>query len=98
MYITVHDGTQNGFVCRASLIFVPHCKSGDYHNPVNYENFEHWVLTKLLPDLEELSLTVMDNASYHSVLTEKPPTLVWRMDKIIAWLQENYFPRGSFQS
>jgi hypothetical protein len=20
------------------------------------------------------------------------------MDKIIAWLQENYFPRGSFQS
>jgi hypothetical protein len=33
---------------------------------VNQENFEHWMLTKLLPNLEELSLTVMDNASYHS--------------------------------
>jgi hypothetical protein len=31
---------------------------------MNGENFEHWVLTQLLPNLKELLLIVMDNASY----------------------------------
>jgi hypothetical protein len=34
----------------------------------------------------KLSLNVMDNASYHSVLEKNQQS--WRRDNIIAWLQE----------
>jgi hypothetical protein len=46
------------------------------------------MLTQLLPNLEEPSVTIMDNASYHSTLPEKPPTQRWRKDEMIAWLQQ----------
>jgi hypothetical protein len=49
-------------------------KSGNYHDLMNTENFEHWMLTQLLPNLEEPSVIVMDNAPYYSVLLEKPPS------------------------
>jgi hypothetical protein len=50
-YIILHAGTRNGFVSGASLIFVSGTKSGDYHDSMNGENFEHWMLTQLLPNL-----------------------------------------------
>jgi hypothetical protein len=37
-YITVHDGTWNGFVSGGSLIFVTGAKSGDYQDAMNGEN------------------------------------------------------------
>ena len=37
----------------------------DYHDNINYENFEEW-FERLLPNLEPNSVIVMDNASYHS--------------------------------
>lgn len=49
---------------------------------VNWENFEHWMLTQLLLNLEKSSVAVMDN---HNVLFDKPPTQNWRKDKI-TWL------------
>jgi hypothetical protein len=54
---------------------------------MNGENFEHWMLTQLFPNLEESSVIVMDNAPYHSVLLEKSPTQSWRNDETIDWLQ-----------
>jgi hypothetical protein len=57
-----HAGVRNGFVSGMSLIFVLGTKSGDYHNLMNRENFEHWMLTQLLPSLEKSSVIVMDNA------------------------------------
>jgi hypothetical protein len=59
---------------------------------MNGENFEHWMSTQLLPNLEEPSVIVMDSASYHNVLVEEPPTQSWRKDEIIAWLQEKGIP------
>jgi hypothetical protein len=35
---------------------------------MNGENFEHWMSTQLLPNLDEPSVIVMYNASYHNVL------------------------------
>jgi hypothetical protein len=80
------------FFSGASLIFVAGTKSGDYHDSMNGENFEHWMSTQLLPNLEEPSVIMLDNASYHNVLVEKPPTQSWRKDEIIAWLQEKGIP------
>jgi hypothetical protein len=82
----VHGGTRNEFVSRASLISASSTKSGDYHDAMNGENSEHWLLTQLLPNLEEPLLVIMDNASYHSVLLDKPPTQSWIKDQVIAWL------------
>jgi hypothetical protein len=74
-------------------------KSGGYHDSLNGENFENWMLTQLLPNLEELSIVVMGNAPYYIVL-EKSPTQSWRKDEIIAWLQEKRisFTKGYFKA
>jgi hypothetical protein len=65
---------------------------------MNGENFEHWMLTQLLPNLEEPSV-VMDNAPHHIVLLKKPATQNWRKDDIITWLQQKGIPlaEGSFK-
>ncbi|KAJ8909912.1 hypothetical protein NQ315_014919 [Exocentrus adspersus] len=47
-------------------------KGAYYHDSMNRELSEMWVTEKLLPNLEESSLTNMDNAAYnHSALGEK---------------------------
>jgi len=58
------------------------------------------VLTQHLPNLEERSLIVKDNASYHNIVLEKPPRQSWRRDQIIAWLQEpgTFFPQGAVKA
>jgi hypothetical protein len=52
-YIILHTGTRNGFVSGKSFISVSGMKSGDYHDLINGENFEHWMLTQLFPNLEQ---------------------------------------------
>jgi hypothetical protein len=70
-----------------SLIIVPGTKCGDYHDSMNEKNFGLWVLTPLLPNLEEPLLIVMDSVPYHIVL-EELPTHSWRRNEIVVWLQE----------
>jgi hypothetical protein len=44
----LHAGGTNGFVPNAQLV----CKVGtatDYHGKINSENFEKWVVEKLVP-------------------------------------------------
>jgi hypothetical protein len=53
---------------------------------MNGENFKYWLLTQLLPNLEELPL-MMD-----SVLLEISPSQSWRKDQVMAWLQEKRIP------
>jgi hypothetical protein len=54
---------------------------------------------KALPNLEESSLIIMGNVSYHIVL-EKPPIQSWRWDVITAWLRGKGIPfaEGSFKA
>jgi hypothetical protein len=95
----LHAGKQNGFDAGASLIFVSGTKSGNYHDLMNGENFEHWMLTQLLPNLEELSVIIMNNAPYHSILLETPPTQLEKgRDKCLAATEGNSLCRGILQS
>lgn len=68
-YVVCHAGGKNGFVDGAGL-FVNSSKKinplDDYHGAMNAETFKEWFKTKLLPNLKEPSIIVMDNASYHS--------------------------------
>ena len=42
---------------------------------MNSDVFEHWFEEKLLPNLPEKCIIVLDNASYHSRQVEKIPTM-----------------------
>ena len=57
---------------------------GDYHKVFNSENFVEWWKKQLLPNLEQPSLIIMDNASYH----KKWPSYVPKLNAKKAVLQE----------
>jgi hypothetical protein len=68
--IMVHCSGEKGFVPNALLMFKS-SKSGDYRDDMNHKNYMKWVEEKLLPNLEEHSVLVVDNASYHNVESAK---------------------------
>ena len=91
-FFILHTGTSVGFIPGASLIFSTTNKSMDYHNNMNCDNFEEWIQQQLLPNLEEPSLILMDNASYHTRQLNKQPTCQWKKHDIAEWLTENNIP------
>lgn len=57
-----------GLIEDSVWVFSPTNKKGhvgDYHKVFNRENYTHWFKTKLLPNLQEPSLIILDNAKYH---------------------------------
>lgn len=88
-YIIVHAGSEKGFVPNCLLIFTGRNKLEDYHSEMNAHNFTKWVKEKLIPNLHEPSIIVMDNAPYHSIVTNKAPTSSSRVDEIKLWLLKN---------
>ncbi|XP_031335611.1 uncharacterized protein LOC116165367 [Photinus pyralis] len=88
-YIIVHAGGHSGFVEDGLLIFKSHSKSGDYHDDMNHTNFMQWLEKQLIPNLPANSIVVMDNAPYHSVQINKPPTMNNRKEVIRSWLDAN---------
>lgn len=67
-------------------------KTGDYHDDMNFENFQKWVTTQLLPNLPPRSVLVVDNASYHNVTLDKCPTSASLKSTMIRWLVERNIP------
>ncbi|CAI6375500.1 unnamed protein product [Macrosiphum euphorbiae] len=85
--IVVHIGSEEGFVDGGLLVFESKKGSADYHEEMNGDVFFDW-LKGVIPLLKDNSVIVMDNAPYHSVKTEKCPTLGWRKNEIENWLEE----------
>lgn len=90
--IMAHAGGEKGFVKNALLLFKSGMKTGDYHDDMNFENFCKWMQEQVLNNLEEPSVIVMDNASYHNKLDEKRITAASKKSEIIQWLAENNIP------
>lgn len=88
-YIIIHAGSEKGFVPNTLLIFSGTNKNEDYHSEMNKINFTKWVTEKLIPNLHEASIIVMDNAPYHSVVLNKAPTSATKVADIKLWLLEN---------
>lgn len=88
-WIIVHAGGEKGFVPNALLTFKSNTKSGDYHHEMNNANFKKWVIEKLLPNLHEDTIIVMDNAPYHSICINKCPNLNTKKGDMQKWLTEN---------
>lgn len=74
----------------AKLVFKSTRKTGDYHGQMNAELFQKWFGEKLLPNIPKNSIIVMDNAAYHTTLTEhSAPTSGCSKSKIQQWLELN---------
>lgn len=87
-FIMVAAGTKNGFIDGSVLSFVAKNKTDDYHGEMNSDLFLRWLTTHLLPALDEPSVLVLDNAPYHSMLTEESrcPTTATKKADLTNWL------------
>jgi hypothetical protein len=88
----VHAGTEKGFIPGALLIFKSNQTTEDYHKEMNSDNYLRWVQEKLIPNLPQNSVFVIDNAAYHNVLSEKCPTSSSRKEDMENWLLKNKIP------
>ncbi|CAK1595891.1 unnamed protein product [Parnassius mnemosyne] len=88
-WIIIHAGGEKGFVENALLVFKSNTKYGDYHDEMNSINFKKWVYEKLLPNLHEPSLIVMDNAPYHSICVNRCPNSNHSKADMQKWLEKN---------
>ncbi|XP_045516861.1 uncharacterized protein LOC123709513 [Pieris brassicae] len=86
--VIVHAGSDTGFIPNALLPFKAGTKSGDYHDNMNFENYEKWLLTQLMPNLQPSSVVVVDNASYHNKQWDRAPTSNSKKADMQAWLTE----------
>ena len=82
--ITCHAGSEDGFVQNSLLCFIGKSNTSDYHNEMNAKHFEEWWEEKLLPNLQDKSVVVIDNASIHSRLSDNSnrPNTSWRKAEI----------------
>lgn len=87
--IILHAGGVEGWVEGADLVFRSKTNSQDYHDEMNSEHFLEWMNKQLLPALEEPSVIILDNATYHNKQKDKPPTTQNRKDEIKQWLDNH---------
>jgi transposase len=91
--IIVNAITKNGWVPNARLVFKASKKTGDYHASMNWDNFSEWFQEKLLKNIPENSLIIMDNAPYHNVLSEEAfPKKSHSVKRLREWLSNNEIP------
>ena len=88
--IIINAITRDGWVPGAKLTFKSTKKTGDYHGQMNQELFTKWFKEKLIPNIPKKSLIIMDNASYHNILSDhSAPTAKCKKEKIRSWLEQN---------
>jgi transposase len=91
-FIIVHGGSNQGFIDGALLVFKSRLKTGDFHGDMNSQNFEKWLIEKLIPGLPKNSVLVLDNAPYHNYQTEKLPTSHSKKSDLMQWLSDKNIP------
>ncbi|GJQ69422.1 hypothetical protein Trydic_g6537 [Trypoxylus dichotomus] len=79
-FMVAYTRSEQGFINRASLIFASNSKTADYHSAMDSRKS---VTKQLIPNLPPNSLVVMDNARYHSVVTNKIPNTLSRKQDIM---------------
>lgn len=85
--------TMDGWVPNAKIVFKSTRKTGDYHGQMDGKLFSKWFTEALLPNIPSQSIIVMDNASYHNILTEdSAPTPTCSKERIRDWLDQNKIP------
>ena len=81
--IVLCAGGSMGFLPKTKLIYKANTTQGDYHGQMNPNIFEKWAKEKLLSNLPESSVFVIDNAPYHTVQIDKIPNSNSRKSDIL---------------
>ena len=69
--IVLHAGTRSeDLIDSCDLMFLAKSKDGNYHQEMHNVVFLEWLENQLMPAMNNPSLVVLDNASYHNVKTE----------------------------
>ena len=87
--IVVHAGGVEGWVEGADLVFRSKTNSTDYHDEMNSEHYMEWFTKQLLPNIRDIAVIVVDNATFHNKQKDKPPTTANKKDDIKRWLDEH---------
>jgi len=91
--IIVNAIQKDGWVPNAKLVFKANKKSSDYHTNMNWKEFSSWFSKQLLPNIPKNSLIILDNASYHNVLSEGTfPKKSHKISILQEWLSHNDIP------
>jgi transposase len=92
-FIIMNAITKDGWVPNAKVVFKSTKKTGDYHGQMNGEIFSNWFTERLLPNIPPKSIIILDNASYHNILSStSAPTQTCSKERILEWLEKNKFP------
>ncbi len=91
--IIINAISKHGWVKNARVVFKSTRKTGDYHGQMNGHLFQKWFKEKLIPNIPEHSNIILDNASYHNVLSEiSAPIPQSSKSRIYDWLLLNKIP------
>ena len=93
--IVLHAGcAKYGLLDNCELVFQAKKADGDYHGEMNGTTFMDWFENTLMPNLREPCVIVMDNASYHNVMTEnsRSSSSNSRKGEMVQWLQDKGIP------
>lgn len=80
MFMVAGIGSKEGWVRDSStnehvLLFEPAADpSDDYHKNMNHQNFEKWMIKRVIPNLKRNSTIVMDNVGYHCRIPDRIPS------------------------
>lgn len=86
-FIILNAITENGWVKGTQLVFQAKKRTGDYHGSMDEKNFIKWFKSQLLPNIDNNSVIIMDNAPYHNVYKEDGvPPLTSRKTELQKWL------------
>lgn len=89
-FTILHAGCAGGFLEGCDLLLDSNNNDRDYHKAMNSEIFKGWVKNQLIPALADFDgkcIIVMDNAPYHSVRLNKPPTFASKKAELQNWLR-----------
>ena len=85
---------KNGFIPNSLLLCGKSLAKAhaDYHMDVNAELFETWFEKQLLPNAPQKCVFIIDNASYHSRIEKKIPTMATRKSEMIEFMLKYKIP------
>ena len=88
----LHAGSTEGWVTNCLYLSSKNIRDSlaDSHDEMNADIFERWFENSLLPNIRDKKCAiVVDNASYHSRLKVKIPTMSSKKDDIIRFMSEH---------
>lgn len=90
-YTILHAGCELGWLGGCDFLLNSKNNDRDYHKTMTGDLFQKWIKDQLIPALAQLKckcVVVMDNAPYHSMLLDKPPTFASKKCEMQKWLTD----------